>query len=152
MTVADISMPSNTEYPWSDSEVFLPATKLREVSTSAMSASKPGAMSPLVLRPNRRAGFQEVSSAMRFQDRPRGRPSVISAVSRNSVPPKPDFARKMFFLPALSSPSLSSMRQHAWSEQTQSSLPSSSASQRNSTSGRERIGGFTLARLPTLVS
>jgi hypothetical protein len=58
-------------------------------------------------------------------DRPRGLPSVISAGSMYSVPPKPDLAWKMSLRPFL--PTFFSVAQQAWSEQTQSSLPSSSA-------------------------
>src|SRR3954454_8585774 len=115
-------------------------------STSARSASRPSAMSPLELRPKRFAGLYEVSSAIRLSDKRLFEPSDTSAGSRYSVPPKPDLASQM--LPKVFFAALVSCRQQAWLITTQSILPSSSFCQRNSTSSRGRIGGFTFARTP----
>src|SRR3954467_11945266 len=115
-------------------------------STSARSASRPSAMSPLELRPKRFAGLYEVSSAIRLSDKRLFEPSDTSAGSRYSVPPKPDLASQM--LPNVFFAALVSWRQQAWSLTTQSIAPSASFCHRYSTSSRGRIGGLTLARTP----
>ena len=82
--------PGSTASPWRA------IVQVRAGSTSAMSASKPAAMSPLLFRPKRCAGVPARHA------RPCGCspcracvPSLTSAGSRYSVPPKPLLAIQM---------------------------------------------------------
>ena len=80
---------------------------------------------------------------MREQDRPRLLPSLKTPASRYSVPPKPDFASQMSPRPRPAA--FTSSAQQAWSLTIQSTRPSSTICQRNSTSARGRMGGLTFA-------
>src|SRR5437879_8683049 len=68
-------------------------------------------------------------------------PTVTYTLSLHDALPISDLASQM--LPKACFAALVSWRQQAWSLTTQSTLPSSSFSHRNSTSSRGRIGGFT---------
>src|SRR5262249_26600217 len=137
------SCPSNGEYPCLDSDSAARTTKLSCGSTSAMSASKPGAISPFLSRPKRRAGVQLNSSAMWVYDTPRLLPSLSTPESRYSVPPKPDLASHM--LVGSSFDHFCSLEQQAWSLTIQSISRPTPACHNASTSCRGRIGGLTLA-------
>src|SRR5262249_48127466 len=137
------SCPSKGEYPCLDSDSAARTTKLSCGSTRAMSASKPGAISPLLRRPKRTAGLKLNSSAIWLYDRPRLLPSLSTPESRYSVPPNPDLASQILVGSSLDH--FCSLEQQAWSLTIQSILRASTACHNASTSSRGRIGGLTLA-------